>query len=148
AAAVVGAAAERRDLDDFLAEDDVGEAEAAPDQAAVAEQLADFLGCGAGRDVEVLRVAAEQQVAHRAADEAGAEAGFVQAIEDAQRAAGNVLSRDLVLVTRNDAQVRGHRRGGRDRLGWIVHFMFWSRVLRALANCPMPGNRYTSALPA
>ena len=56
--------AERRDLDDLVAEAHVREVEAAPDQPAVAEELADLLGVRVGRDVEILRAHAEQQVAH------------------------------------------------------------------------------------
>ena len=63
-------APERGDLDDLAAaEEDVREAEAPPDDAAVAEQGPHVLRPGARRDVEVLRLAAEQQVAHAAADE-------------------------------------------------------------------------------
>ena len=52
-----------------LAEHDVREAEAAADQAAVAEQALDLLGRRVGGDVEILRMAAEQQIAHGAADQ-------------------------------------------------------------------------------
>ena len=63
--------AERRDLDDLGAEAHVRKVEAASDQPAVAEQLADLLGVRVGRDVEVLRAQAEQQVTHRTADQEG-----------------------------------------------------------------------------
>ena len=61
--------AERRDLDRLRAELDVREPEAPPDDPAVAEQLLDLVRMRRGADVEVLRPAAEQQVADAAADE-------------------------------------------------------------------------------
>jgi hypothetical protein len=61
--------AEGRDLDDLAAEDHVREAEAPADQAQVAEQRLDLLGRRVGGDVEILRMAADQQVAHGAADQ-------------------------------------------------------------------------------
>ena len=61
--------AERRGLDDLRAEEDVRQAEAAADDAAVAEQALDLVRRRAGGDVEVLRLALEQEVAHAAADE-------------------------------------------------------------------------------
>jgi hypothetical protein len=63
----------------------VGEAEAAADQAAVAEQLLDLFGRGVGGHVEILGLAIDQQIAHRAADKVGAEAGIAQAIARAGR---------------------------------------------------------------
>ena len=55
----VGVAPERRDLDDLAAaEEHVREAEAAADDAAVAEERAHVVGTRARRDVEVLRAAA------------------------------------------------------------------------------------------
>jgi hypothetical protein len=57
----------RRDFDDLVAEAHMREMEAAPDQPAVAEQLLDLVRMRVGRDIEVLRVQAEQQVAHGAA---------------------------------------------------------------------------------
>ena len=56
--------AEGRDLDDLHAEAHVREVEAPADQPAVAEQLADLLRVRVGRDVEVLGMQPEQQVAH------------------------------------------------------------------------------------
>ena len=71
--------AEGRDLDDLVAEAHVREMEAAADQAAVAEQLLHLVGMRVGRDVEILRVQAEQQVAHGAADQEGLVAGLLAA---------------------------------------------------------------------
>ena len=100
AAAVVAGAAERRDLDDLASEHDVGEAEAPADQAAVTEQAAHLLGRRVGRDVEVLGVSAEQEVAHRAADQKRRIAGFVQAVQHAQSAIGDIAARNAVLRAR------------------------------------------------
>ena len=67
-----GLAAEGRDLDDLAAlEPDVGQAEAAADEEGVAEELLDLVGMGVRADVEVGRLAAEEEVADRAADEVG-----------------------------------------------------------------------------
>ena len=63
-------------------EADVREPEAAADQPAVAEQPSHLLGRRIGRDVEVLRLDADQEVAHAAADEEGLVARVPEAIED------------------------------------------------------------------
>ena len=76
-------APEGRDLDDLAAaEEDVRQAEAPPDDAAVAEEGAHVLGAGARRDVEVLGLAAEQQVADAAADEVGLVAAALEPADD------------------------------------------------------------------
>jgi hypothetical protein len=73
-------ATEGCDLDDLAAaEEHVGEAEAAPDDAAVAKQLPHVLRAGAGADVEVLGLAAEEDVAHAATDQVRLEARALQA---------------------------------------------------------------------
>ena len=74
----LGAAPEGRDLDDLAAlEQDVREAEAASDDAAVAEQALHVLGTRARRDVEVLRFARQEEVADAAPYEVGLEPGAV-----------------------------------------------------------------------
>ena len=67
--------AEGARLDDGLAEDDVCQAEAAADEEAPWEEALDFARLGVGSDVEVLRLAAEKEVADAAADELGLETG-------------------------------------------------------------------------
>ena len=63
---------EGRDLDDLaVAEEDVGQPEAPPDEPAVAEDGAHLAGVGVGGQVEVLGRAPEQRVAHAAAHEVG-----------------------------------------------------------------------------
>ena len=104
--------AEGRDLDDLVAEAHVREVEAAADQPAVAEQLLHLVGMRVGRDVEVLRMQAEQQVAHGAADEKGLEAGVPQPVEHLQRV-GEMFAREIGCSLR--ATTRGPpRRLGRD----------------------------------
>ena len=49
----------------------VGEPEAATDEAAIAEYFSHFFGRGVGGDIEILRIAPEQQVAYAAAGEIG-----------------------------------------------------------------------------
>ena len=57
---------------------DMHEAEAAADDERAAEQRLDLLGRRVGRDVEVLGLDAEQQVAHGAADDERLEACLLQ----------------------------------------------------------------------
>ncbi|EGD09045.1 hypothetical protein XVE_2677 [Xanthomonas vesicatoria ATCC 35937] len=76
----------------------------AADQAAIAEQRFDFFRRGTGGDVEILGVAADQQIADRAADQIGAKAGFAQAVQHAQRVGADVLARNGVLIAWDDAQ--------------------------------------------
>ncbi|OIQ74112.1 hypothetical protein GALL_442470 [mine drainage metagenome] len=59
------------DFDDVAAEHDVHDAEAPADDEGASKQWLDLLGRGVGRDVEVLGLVAQQQVAHRAADDEG-----------------------------------------------------------------------------
>ena len=61
--------AEGGHLDDLAAEEDVRQAEAPAHEPAVAEQPLHLLRQRVGRDVEVLRFQAEQQIAHAAADQ-------------------------------------------------------------------------------
>ena len=76
-------APEGGDLDDLAAaEEHVREAEAPADDAAVAEERAHVFGAGAGRDVEVLRASAEEEVADAAADEVRLEAAALEAAND------------------------------------------------------------------
>tara|TARA_B100002049_G_scaffold53868_1_gene38040 strand:- start:1082 stop:1330 length:249 start_codon:yes stop_codon:yes gene_type:complete len=74
------------------------------DQARLApEDLDDLLGFGVGGDIEILGRHAQQQVAHGAADQAGAIAGRVQAFECFQRSTADLLAQDAVLVRFDDA---------------------------------------------
>ena len=91
---LAGVGAEGGRLDDLRAEEDVRQAEAAADDAAVAKQPPDLVGRGAGGDVEVLGLAAEQQVAHAAADQVG---GVIEAAQPQDHLGG--VGVDLI---RND----------------------------------------------
>ena len=73
--------AECRNLDDLVTEANVRETKAPADQAAIAEQPPHFLGRRIGRDVEILRLDADQEVAHAAADEERLEAGVLQPVQ-------------------------------------------------------------------
>ena len=75
--------AERRGLDDLRAEEHVGEPEPAADDPRVAERRLDLVRRRARRDVEVLRRAADEQVAHAAADEVRLVAGAGQLADHA-----------------------------------------------------------------
>ena len=98
---VLGLPAEGGHLDDLAAEVDVGEAEAAADETAVAEQAPHLLGTGVGGDIEVLGVAAQQQVAHAAAHQVGRVARLVQAVEDLEGVFADVGAGNVVLVARD-----------------------------------------------
>ena len=95
-------AAERRDLDHLLPELDVREAEAPADDPAVPEELLDLIRMRGRADVEILRTAAEQQVADAAADEIGGVLALPQAVENLQRVRIDVAAGDRVLLARND----------------------------------------------
>jgi hypothetical protein len=62
----------------------VRQAKTAPDQPAVAEQRLDFFRMGIGRDVEILRMQAEERVADAAAHQECLEPGVVQPVQDFQ----------------------------------------------------------------
>ena len=95
-------AAERRDLDHLLPELDVRETEPPADDPAVPEELLDLIGMRRGADVEVLRAAAEQQIADAAADQIGDVLVLPQAVEHLQRVRIDVAAGDRVLLARND----------------------------------------------
>ena len=103
-ATLLAQAPKSRNLDDFRAEHHMRQAEATADQAAVAEQVLHLVRGGAGGHVEVLRRQAQQQIAHGTADQVGGVAGFIQAIQHAQRRLADVLARDDVLIARDDLQ--------------------------------------------
>ncbi|MGF6798917.1 hypothetical protein OKW48_002349 [Paraburkholderia youngii] len=82
-----------------------------PMHARAAEQLLHLFGRRVGRDVEVFRLHAEQQVAHRAADDERAEARLLQALGHADRVARDQRGVDAMHVVRNDdGDVRFARR--------------------------------------
>ena len=103
--------AERRDLDGLGAEADVREPEPPADDPAVLEQPLDLVRVRVGADVEVLRPAAEQQVADAAADEVGDVVVLVEPVENLQRVRIDLFAGDRVLGARHD-----HRNGHRERI--------------------------------
>ena len=104
--------AEGGHLDHLVLEHRVHELEATADETGPAHVLVDILGKGVGGDVEVLRLHAEHQVAHRAPDDVGLVpvagehlAHLAGAVADGI-AADAVLGggKDLGLVARADAE--------------------------------------------
>ncbi|MNT35680.1 hypothetical protein D3C72_1717150 [compost metagenome] len=81
--------------------------EAAADDARAPEQRLHLLGRGVGRDVEILGLDAEQQVAHGAADDIGLVAGLLQRGSDLDGIARQQRGVDLVLVHVDDARCMG-----------------------------------------
>ncbi len=100
--------AEGRDLDDLLlapaVERHVDDLEASPDDARAPEQRLHLIGRGVGRDVEILGLDAEQQVAHRAADDERLVARLLQRGSDFDRIAGQQCRVDAVFFHGDDAR--------------------------------------------
>ena len=79
--------AERRYLDRFRSREHVDQPEAPADDEGATKQRLDLFRRRVGRDVEILGRDAKQQVAHRAADDKGLEAGLLQLAGHVLRAA-------------------------------------------------------------
>jgi hypothetical protein len=94
--------AEGRDLDDFLAELDMGQPKSAADDPAVPEQLLDLIRMRGRADVEVLGSAAEQEVAHAAADQVSNVVRLTQPIQNFEGVRVDVTARERVLRARDD----------------------------------------------
>ena len=105
-----GGRAEGGGLDDLLAEHDVHELEAAADDARAAEQRADLFGRGVGGHVEVLGLQADDEVAHRAADDVGFVAMLAQHLAHLDGVARDVAPVDAVLVAPDAQRPPGCRR--------------------------------------
>jgi hypothetical protein len=78
-------APEGSDLDGLWAESHMREPETAANHPAVLEQALDLVGMCRGADIEVLRPAAEQQIAHAAAHQIGNVVILMKPIEDFER---------------------------------------------------------------
>ena len=91
-------AAEGGDLDDLLPEHHVHDLETLADDKGAPEQALDLFRRGIGGHVEILRLDAQQQVAHRAAHDEGLEAGFLQRLRYAHRIRRQQLRIDAVLL--------------------------------------------------
>ena len=114
-----GAGAEGRHLEDLAAlEVHVRQPEAPADEPAVAEQAAHLIGRGAGGDVEVLGLAADEQVAHAPAHQVGLVAALLEAQHHAHRVGVQALRVDVRprrsdwLGGRGDGGGDSHTRGG------------------------------------
>ena len=97
-----GARAEGRDLDDLPAHAHVREPEPAADEPAAPEEAPHGLRRRGGRHVEVLRLEAQQQVAHASADQVGAVAGVGQRFENLEGAPADVGVGDAMLRRGDD----------------------------------------------
>jgi len=80
----------------------VHDLEAPADDARTAEGGAHLLGCGAGGDVVVLGRVADQQVAHRAADDEGLETLLLQHRAYLARGRRQLLAADAVAFDGNE----------------------------------------------
>ena len=96
--------AKRGHLDDVTAEEHMREAEATADEAAIAKGALHLFGQRAGRDIEVLRRDADQQVAYTPAHQESLVARLAQSIEHAQRIGRNRGPRYGMFGTRDDAR--------------------------------------------
>jgi hypothetical protein len=106
-----GRGAEGGDLDDLLAEEDVGQPEPPPYQAAIAEQALYLLRKCVRSHVEILRLHAEQEVPHAAADQKPLKSRVFQAVEHPQRIGRDMGPGNRVLRPRNDPRLgRGRHR--------------------------------------
>ena len=106
----LGPAAERRDLDHLaVGEQDVGQAESPPDQAAVAEEAAQRRRVRVGSDVEVLRRALQEQIPDASPHEVRLVAGARETGEHLQGVRVDLSPGDRVLAARADARRRLRR---------------------------------------
>ena len=101
---------ECRDLDDLVTVVHVGEAEAPPDQPAVAKQPADVFRQRVSRDVKILGLDAEQQVADAAADEERLVTSVLQAVEHLQCRRRNLCAGNWMRGARYLDGIRSRRR--------------------------------------
>ena len=88
---------ERRHLEDLAPGADVGEAEAAADEPGPGKEGSHLVRPRGGRDVEVLRRPAEQEVADAAADQVRLEPRLVEPGEDLAHVRVDPAAGDAVL---------------------------------------------------
>jgi hypothetical protein len=96
---------------------------AADDEGATELRLDLFRG-GVGGHVEVFRAQMKQQIAHRAADDEGFEAGVLQRLDDAHRVGIQQLGVDAVFAGGN-LDARAERYGGGLGHGWRRWCFAW-----------------------
>ena len=97
--------AEGGDFDHLAAETHVHDLEAAADDPAAFEQALNLLRRGVGDHVEVLGLAAAQQVAQTAAHQIGLKTLLVQPIQHVKRRSGDLLAGDRMLVAGYDPRL-------------------------------------------
>ncbi len=102
---VAGVLAEGGGLDDLGTEKDVGQLEATSDDARVAKQPLDLVGRGRGGQIEVLGLAAEQQIAHTAPHQVGLVAIAAQTPDDLQGVRVDVVVVYGILKLRHSVSV-------------------------------------------
>ena len=95
----LGLAPEGAGLDHLAPEDDVRQAEAPSDQKTVAELAPDLVRARVGPDVEILGLAAEQQVTHAAAHQIGRVPGVGQPVQHLERVGVDIRARDAMRGT-------------------------------------------------
>src|SRR5262249_10636872 len=106
-------------LHDLLAEAHMAEPEAPADDEAVPKQALHLLGVGRCHDVEVLRLASEEEIPHPPAHQVGQEAMVLQAIEDLEGICVDILPGYGVLGSREDSG--GHQAGQSSVPKGIIH---------------------------
>ncbi len=96
----VEVSAEGRDFNHFVLTaatiDHVHDAKTPPDDEGAAKQVLDLLGRGVGGHVKVFRAQAEQQIAHRTADDIGLETRLLQGVHHVQGALIHQLGVDAM----------------------------------------------------
>jgi hypothetical protein len=96
--------AKGRHFDDLVTEAHMRKMKAPADQAAIAKQLPHLIRVRIRRDVEILRIHAEEQVAHRASDEERLIAGLSEPIQDFQGIRGDVGPRNGMFIARENSR--------------------------------------------
>ncbi len=104
----VDGAAEGGHLHRLLAEHHMHQAEAPADDAGAAEHALHLFGRSVGGHVEILGFAVQQQVAHRAADHEGLEAGGLQPVGDAFRAVADAVAAHAMFFIGNHVRRTRH----------------------------------------
>jgi hypothetical protein len=103
----IGAPAESGDLDVLApGKIDMGKAEAASDQAGVAEELPNLPGLGVGGHIKIFRSLSQEEVPNASPDQVGRESVVVKPVKDPQGIRIDTLSGYGVLLTREN-QRRG-----------------------------------------
>ena len=99
---VRGLGTKGRHLDDLVLEVDVGQAKASPDETAIAEYPFHLARGGVGDHIEILRLPAEQEVAHTAADKIADKAVVLQAVENTQGVLVHELAGNAMFLAGDD----------------------------------------------